>query len=121
MLYCVENIALQSLLIFYIIVLRAEIVTTFDSKMVAISTRNTKAYNIIIVIIFYFHCRSEDVSHICYQDTCAEEVFYPLLTSYDGESREVAIAYGLMLVAFVLFFTSVSTSLLQNLKTLVIG
>ena len=33
MLKCVENIALQSLQIFYIIVLRAKIVTTFGSKM----------------------------------------------------------------------------------------
>ena len=61
------------------------------------------------------------MSHVCYQDACAEEVFYPLMTSYDGESREVAIAYGLMLVAFVIAFAGVSTSLLQNLKTFVIG
>ena len=65
--------------------------------------------------------RSEDVSSVCYQDACAEEVFYPLMTSYDDESREVAIAYGLILVAFVLVFVGVSTSLLQNLKTFVIG
>ncbi|XP_028400295.1 tectonic-2-like [Dendronephthya gigantea] len=65
--------------------------------------------------------RSQDASPICYQDACPEEVFYPLLTSYDGESREVAIAYGLMLVAIVLLITSVSTSLLQNLKSLTIG
>ena len=38
----VENTVLQSLRIFYIIVLRAEIVTTFDSKMVAVFTRNAK-------------------------------------------------------------------------------
>ena len=36
-----ETIALQSLQIFHIIVLRAEIVTTFGSKMVTIFTRNT--------------------------------------------------------------------------------
>ena len=41
-----ENIALQSLQIFYIIVLRAEIATTFGSKMVEISTRNTKIWKI---------------------------------------------------------------------------
>ncbi len=35
-------IALQNLQIFYIIVLRAEIATTFGSKMVTISTRSTK-------------------------------------------------------------------------------
>ncbi len=33
-----ENIALQSLQIFYIIVLRREIATTFDSNILAIST-----------------------------------------------------------------------------------
>ena len=71
--------------------------------------------------INFVRYRSEDVSHICYQDSCAEEVFYPLMTSYDGESREVAIAYGLILVVFVLLITGVSTPLLQNLKTLVIG
>ena len=42
MLQCVENIALKSLQIFYIIVLRVEIATTFGSKRVKISTRNTK-------------------------------------------------------------------------------
>ncbi len=42
MLYCVENIALQSLQIFsLLIVLRAEIVTTLGSKMVTICARNT--------------------------------------------------------------------------------
>ncbi len=43
MLQCVENTALQSLQIFLLlVVLRAQIVTTFGSKMVTISTRNTK-------------------------------------------------------------------------------
>ena len=42
-----ENIAkLQSLLIFYIIVLRAEIATIFSSKIVAISIRNTNIENL---------------------------------------------------------------------------
>ena len=36
-----ENIAFQCLQISYIIVLRAEIATTFGSKMVTIFTRNT--------------------------------------------------------------------------------
>ena len=39
-----ENIALQSLQIFYIIALRSKIAASFDSKMVAISTRNTKIF-----------------------------------------------------------------------------
>ncbi len=36
-----ENIALQNLQIFSLLCIRAEIVTTFGSKMVAISARNT--------------------------------------------------------------------------------
>ncbi len=43
---CLENIALQILQIFYIIVLHAEIATTFGSKMVTISTCNTKIWKI---------------------------------------------------------------------------
>ncbi len=39
---CVENIALQSLQIFYVIVLRAEIATIFGPKMVAISVHIIK-------------------------------------------------------------------------------
>ena len=39
------NIAIQFLQIFYSSVLRAEIVTTFGSKMVTISTRSTKTEN----------------------------------------------------------------------------
>ena len=58
-----ENIALQSLQLFYIIVLRAEIVTTFGSKMVTISTRNTKTYKVcelrkVIFSVFYNISRS---------------------------------------------------------------
>jgi hypothetical protein len=41
-----ENIALQSLQILYMFVLRAEIVTIFGSKMVTISARNTNIYKI---------------------------------------------------------------------------
>ena len=37
-----ENIALKSLQVFYIIVLRREIATTFDSNILEISTCNTK-------------------------------------------------------------------------------
>jgi hypothetical protein len=83
--------------------------------------RNIQKILLMSVRIIFLRSRSEDVSHICYQDSCAEEVFYPLMTPYDGESREVAIAYGLILVVFVLLITGVSTPLLQNLKTLVIG
>jgi hypothetical protein len=39
-----ENIALQSLQILYMFVLRAEIVTIFGRKMVTISARNTNIY-----------------------------------------------------------------------------
>jgi hypothetical protein len=46
MLQSLENIALQSLQILYTFVLRAEIVTTFRSKMVTISARNTNIYKI---------------------------------------------------------------------------
>ena len=41
MLYNVENIALQISQILYIFVLRAEICTTFEPKVVQISARNT--------------------------------------------------------------------------------
>ncbi len=41
-----ENIALQSLQIFCIIVLHAEIATTFGSKMVKFSTHSTKVEKI---------------------------------------------------------------------------
>ncbi len=61
-----KNIALQSLQIFYIIVLRAEIVITFGSKMVTISTqyRNISPSNFGILLIlkgcfreFRFFCQ----------------------------------------------------------------
>jgi hypothetical protein len=42
-----ENIALRSLHIFSIFVLRAEIVTIFGSKMVTISARNTNILKIL--------------------------------------------------------------------------
>jgi hypothetical protein len=41
-----ENIALRSLHILYMFVLRAEIVTIFEPKMVTIFARNTKLYKI---------------------------------------------------------------------------
>jgi hypothetical protein len=44
MLLSLENIALQSLQILCMFVLRAEIVTIFCSKMVTISARNKKTY-----------------------------------------------------------------------------
>jgi hypothetical protein len=49
MLWSLENIVLQNLQIlymFYMFVLRAEIVTIIGSKMVTISTRNTNIYKI---------------------------------------------------------------------------
>jgi hypothetical protein len=41
-----KNIALRSLHISYMFVLRAEIVTIFEPKMVTISARNTNIYKI---------------------------------------------------------------------------
>jgi hypothetical protein len=43
---CTENIALRSLHILYMFILRAEIVTIFQPKMVTISARNTNIYKI---------------------------------------------------------------------------
>ena len=46
MLQSEENIAVQSLQILYTFVLRAEVLTTFGSKVVIFSASNTKIYKI---------------------------------------------------------------------------
>jgi hypothetical protein len=45
-----ENISLRSLQTLYMFVLRAEIVTIFEPKMVTISARNTNIYKLCKVI-----------------------------------------------------------------------
>ncbi len=49
-----ENIALRSLQIFYIFVLRVEIVTIFELKVVAISVRNTIIRKFANFVRLYF-------------------------------------------------------------------
>jgi hypothetical protein len=48
-----ENIALRSLHILYMFVLRAEIVTIFEPKMVTISARNTNIYKICNTRLYF--------------------------------------------------------------------
>ncbi len=54
-----ENIALQILQIFYIIVSPAEIATIIGSKMVTISTRNTKIYKFYLLYFTTFRDHAE--------------------------------------------------------------
>jgi hypothetical protein len=54
MLLSLENIALQSLQILCMFVLRAEIVTIFGSKMVTISARNTNRRKLRKLYFPYF-------------------------------------------------------------------
>jgi hypothetical protein len=62
MLQSLENIALQSLQILYTFVLRAEIVTTFRSKMVTISARNTNIYKMCKLREAIFSVFSNNIS-----------------------------------------------------------
>lgn len=46
--------------------------------------------------------RTVDQSGICYRDVCKEELFFPLTTAYQGESREKTLALSLLLIFLAL-------------------